>query len=154
MVVRIAGTHMLPVRAVDDEGEVLEILVQRRRDKCAAVKLMRKLLRKQGFAPKTVTTDKLRSYSAEIPPPAWTLTIVQRRSSVRWHRRNRQRPYIRSDRRSVGCDGQTTSLRAAMLLEGLRPGPRQAAAIRYRWQGAASVPDSADQSSSRTISVN
>src|SRR5258708_24220368 len=47
-------------RAVDHEGELLEILVQRRRDKCAAVKLMRKLLRKQGFAPKTVTTDKLR----------------------------------------------------------------------------------------------
>jgi transposase-like protein len=42
--------------------EVLEILVQRRRDKCAAVKLMRKLLRKHGFALKTVTTDKLRSY--------------------------------------------------------------------------------------------
>ena len=64
MVVRIAGKHMYLWRAVDDEGEVLEILVQRRRDNRAAVKLMRKLLRKQGFAPKTVTTDKLRSYSA------------------------------------------------------------------------------------------
>src|SRR5207248_9081889 len=51
-------------RAVDHEGEVLEILVQRRRDRSAAVKLMRKLLRKQGFAPTRVTTDKLRSYSA------------------------------------------------------------------------------------------
>src|SRR3954469_886149 len=64
MVVRIAGKHMYLWRAVDHEGEVLDILIQRRRDKCAAVKLMRKLLRKQGFAPKTVTTDKLRSYSA------------------------------------------------------------------------------------------
>jgi transposase-like protein len=64
MVVRIAGKHMYLWRAVDHEGEVLEILVQRRRDKCAAVKLIRKLLRKQGFAPKTVTTDKLRSYGA------------------------------------------------------------------------------------------
>ena len=51
-------------RAVDHEGEVLEILVQRRRDRSAAVKLMRKLLRKQGFAPTRVRTDKLRSYSA------------------------------------------------------------------------------------------
>src|ERR1700730_16800811 len=51
-------------RAVDHEGEVLEILVQRRRDRSAAVKLMRKLLRKQGFAPTRVTTDKLRSYGA------------------------------------------------------------------------------------------
>jgi transposase-like protein len=64
MVVRIAGKHMYLRRAVDHEGEVLEILVQRRRDRSAAVKLMRKLLRKQGFAPKKVTTDKLRSYGA------------------------------------------------------------------------------------------
>jgi putative transposase len=64
MVVRIAGKHMYLWRAVDHEGEVLEILVQRRRDRSAAVKLMRKLLRKQGFAPTRVTTGKLRSYGA------------------------------------------------------------------------------------------
>ena len=66
MVVRIAGQQMYLWRAVDHEGEVLEILVQRRRDRSAAVKLMRKLLRKQGFAPKRVTTDKLRSYGAAL----------------------------------------------------------------------------------------
>ena len=49
-------------RAVDDE--VLDLLVQRRRDKAAAVKLMRKLLKKQGFAPDVLVTDKLRSYGA------------------------------------------------------------------------------------------
>src|SRR6478672_4840848 len=64
MVVRIAGKHMYLWRAVNHEGEVLEILVQRRRDRSAAVKLMRKLLRKQGFAPTRVTTDKLHSYGA------------------------------------------------------------------------------------------
>src|SRR5438477_2468657 len=64
MIVRIAGKHMYLWRAVDHEGEVLEILVQRRRDRSAAVKLMRKLLRRQGFAPTRVTTDKLRSYGA------------------------------------------------------------------------------------------
>src|SRR5262249_9125912 len=63
MVVRIAGQHYL-WRAVDHEGEVLESLDQRRRDRSAAVKLRRKLLRKRGFAPMRVTTDKLRSYSA------------------------------------------------------------------------------------------
>ena len=67
MVVRIAGKRMYLWRAVDHEGEVLEILVQRRRDRSAAVKLMRKLLRKQGFAPTRVTTDKLRSYGAGMP---------------------------------------------------------------------------------------
>src|SRR5467141_5137571 len=69
MVVRIAGKRMYLWRAVDHEGEVLEILLQRRRDKSAAVKLMRKLLRKQGFAPKRVTTDKLRSYGAAFRHP-------------------------------------------------------------------------------------
>jgi transposase-like protein len=64
MVVRIGGKRMYLWRAVDDEGEVLEILVQRRRDKAAARKLMRKLLKKQGFAPTVIVTDKLRSYAS------------------------------------------------------------------------------------------
>src|SRR5258707_7615314 len=64
MVVRIAGRQMYLWRAVDHEGEVLDMLVQRRRDKCAALRLMRKLLRNQGFVPKLLTTDKLGSYGA------------------------------------------------------------------------------------------
>jgi putative transposase len=64
MVVRIAGKHMYLWRAVDHEGEVLDMLVQRRRDKRAALRLMRKLLRKLGFAPKLLVTDKLGSYGA------------------------------------------------------------------------------------------
>jgi transposase-like protein len=47
---------------VDNEGEVLDFLVQRRRNAKAAGKLMRKLLKKQGFAPTRIVTDKLRSY--------------------------------------------------------------------------------------------
>ena len=53
-------------RAVDAEGEVLETLVQHRRDKRAALKLMRSLLRKQRFAPTAIVTDKLRSYGAAL----------------------------------------------------------------------------------------
>src|SRR5271163_1086967 len=64
MVVRIAGERMHLWRAVDHEGEILDMLVQRRRDKRAALRLMRKLLRKQGFAPSLVVTDKSRSYDA------------------------------------------------------------------------------------------
>src|ERR1700716_1107556 len=45
MVVRIAGKRMYLWRAVDHEGEILDVLLQRRRDRRAAVKLMRKLLR-------------------------------------------------------------------------------------------------------------
>src|SRR6202047_3019326 len=62
MMVRIAGKRMYLWRAVDHEGEILDVLLQGRRDRRAAVKLMRKLLRKQGFAPKRVTTDQLCSW--------------------------------------------------------------------------------------------
>jgi putative transposase len=51
-------------RAIDSEGENLDVLVQLRRDKAAAVKLLRTLLKKQGFAPSVLVTDKLPSYSA------------------------------------------------------------------------------------------
>src|SRR5207245_10377471 len=64
MVVRIAGERMYLWRAVDHEGEVLEMLVQRRRDGRAALRLMRKLLKKQGFGPKLLVTDQLRSSAA------------------------------------------------------------------------------------------
>ncbi len=53
-------------RAVDSEGEVLDILVQSRRNKKAALKLMRKLLKKQGYVPDAFVTDKLPSYSAAL----------------------------------------------------------------------------------------
>ena len=53
-------------RAVNSEGEVLEILVQPRRDKAAALRLLRKLLRRQGFVPKAIVTGKLRSYGAAL----------------------------------------------------------------------------------------
>ena len=73
LVVRIAGKRMYLWRAVDHEGEVLDMLVQRRRDTRAALRLMRKLLKRQGFAPKLLVTDKLRSYAAAFPAPATDL---------------------------------------------------------------------------------
>jgi putative transposase len=63
-VVRIAGKRTYLWRAVDDEGEVLDMLVQRRRDGLAALRLMRKLRKKQGFVPKLLVTDNLRSYAS------------------------------------------------------------------------------------------
>jgi transposase-like protein len=66
MFVSIGGRKMYLRLAVDTEGEVLEMLVQKRRDRRAAPKLMRRLLRKQGFAPTAIVTDKLRSYGAAL----------------------------------------------------------------------------------------
>jgi transposase-like protein len=49
---------------VDDEGEMLDMLVQERRNKAAALKLLRKLLKNQGVRPDAIITDKLASYRA------------------------------------------------------------------------------------------
>jgi putative transposase len=62
MVISIRGEKYWLSRAVDNEGEVLDFLVQRRWDAQAAKKLMMKLLKKHGFAPSRVVTDWLRSY--------------------------------------------------------------------------------------------
>jgi len=51
-------------RAVDQDGEVLDILVQSRRDKKAAKKFFRKLLKRLRYVPGVIITDKLKSYSA------------------------------------------------------------------------------------------
>ena len=66
MVVKIARRRMYLWRAVDDEGEVLDVLVQKRRNKAAALKLLRRLLKNQGVVPETITTDGLASYGAAI----------------------------------------------------------------------------------------
>ena len=66
MFVRIAGKQMYLWRAVDAEGEVLEVLVQASRDKRAAGKLMRKLLKRQGIGPSEWVTDKYPAYGAAL----------------------------------------------------------------------------------------
>src|SRR4051794_33070467 len=60
----IRGTKHWLWRAVDQDGVVLDVLVQKRRDKRAAKRLLRKLLKKQCRPPRVMITDKLASYSA------------------------------------------------------------------------------------------
>ena len=64
MVIAVCGKRYWLWRAVDNEGTVLDFLVQSRRDTKAAKKLMKSLLKKHGFAPTPIVTDKLRSYHA------------------------------------------------------------------------------------------
>ena len=66
VVCSIGGKRMYLWRAVDDEGEVLDVLVQRRRDTEAALKLLRRLLHNQPVEPQTITTDGLASYGAAL----------------------------------------------------------------------------------------
>ena len=64
MFIKIHGRVHYLWRAVDQDGDVLDILVQSRRDKKAAKKFFRKLLKGLQYVPRVIITDKLKSYSA------------------------------------------------------------------------------------------
>ena len=83
---KIAGRMVYLWRAVDAEGEVLDVLVQSKRNKHAALKLMRKLLKKYGFVPDQLITDNLRSYAAA----ARDLGISGRHERGRWKKQPRR----------------------------------------------------------------
>ncbi|MEU5344460.1 IS6 family transposase [Streptomyces sp. NPDC020766] len=62
--IKINGEQKYVCRVVDQDGNVLDILVQNRRGKAAARRFFRGLLTKTGTVPRVVVTDKLRSYGA------------------------------------------------------------------------------------------
>ncbi|GAA2390540.1 IS6 family transposase [Streptomyces glaucosporus] len=70
---RINGERKYLCRAVDQDGTVLDVLAQSRRDTAAAKRFFRTLLTKTGWVPRVIATDKLRSYGAahrEVMPSA------------------------------------------------------------------------------------
>jgi len=64
--IRIDGRLAYLWRAVDDEGTVLDVVVQTRRNRKAALRLIRKLLKNQGVRPERIVTDRLASYGAAL----------------------------------------------------------------------------------------
>src|SRR5882672_6760715 len=126
MVVRIAGKRMYLWRAVDHEGEVLDMLVQRRRDSRAALRLMRKLLKKQGFAPKLLVTDKLRSYASAFRrfrltcPHQQGLTMNNRAENSRQAVRRRER---KMQRFKSARSARQWRRRSPAIARSLRPAP-------------------------------
>jgi len=62
--ITINGVRHYLWRAVDQDGDVIDILVKKRRDKRAAKRFFRKLMKGQGYSPRRMITDKLRSYGA------------------------------------------------------------------------------------------
>ena len=62
--VKIQGRQQYLWRAVDEDGDAIDILVQSRRNRWAAIRFFRKLLKSQGCVPRRLITDKLRSYPA------------------------------------------------------------------------------------------
>ena len=93
--VTIQGRHQYLWRAVDEDGDVLDILVQSHRNRRAAVRFFRKLLKTQGRIPRRLITDHLRSYAAAcrtVMPPVVHVTdqYANNRAEVS-HQPTRQR---------------------------------------------------------------
>ncbi len=115
---KIDGRHVYLWRAVDAEGEVLDVLVQAKRDRQAALKLMRKLLKKHAFVPDQIITDDLRSYGAA----ARDLGIGKRHVRGRWrnnraensHQPTRRRECKMQRFKSVGSAQRFLSTHAAV----------------------------------------
>ena len=80
----IPGKRQYLWRAVDQDGDVIDILVQPRRDRSAAERFFRKLLKGQGAEPLRLVTDKLRSYGA-----AHRATMPSVRHDTRQYANNR-----------------------------------------------------------------
>ena len=98
---KIDGRLVYLWRAVDAEGEVLDVLVQTIRNKRATLKLMRKLLKKYGLVPDKLVTDDLRSYAAA----AGHLGIAKRHERGRWRNNraeNSHQPTRRRERKMQG----------------------------------------------------
>lgn len=110
MVSSIGGERMYIWRAVDDEGEVLDLVVQKRRDTAAALRLLTRLLRNQG-RPETVTTDGLASYRAALN--ALHLGNVHRPGRLRENNRaeNSHLPVRRRERKMQGFKSRNSAQR-------------------------------------------
>jgi putative transposase len=115
---KIDGRMVYLWRAVDAEGEVLDVLVQSKRNTHAALKLMRKLLKKYAFAPERLVTDDLRSYA----PAARDLGIEHLHERGRWrnnraensHQPTRRREWKMQRFKSAGSAQKFLSAHAAV----------------------------------------
>src|SRR4028119_593834 len=94
--VRVNGVQHYLWRAVDHEGEVLEAFVSKTRDTQAALKFLRKLMKRHG-RPEEVVTDKLRSYGAALKE----LGLHDKQVTKRWENNraeNSHQPFRRRER--------------------------------------------------------
>jgi transposase-like protein len=102
MLVSIRGNRMYVWRAVDAEGEVLDCLVQSRRNKRAALRLMRKLIRKYRMVPAKFVTDRLPSYAAARAELPVTVAPCERLAT-------------KQPGRELACPGEATRAKDATL---------------------------------------
>ncbi len=132
---KIQGKRQYLWRAVDQEGEVLDILVQSRRNKQAARRFFRKLLRGLQYVPRVIITDRLGSYVAakmEVLP-----SVEHRRE--RWlnnRAENSHEPTRERERRMRGFKSPGHAQRFlsvfGVIASFFRPGRHLLAAVNYR----------------------
>lgn len=92
--VKINGERHYLWRAVDHEGEVLESFVRKTRDRKAALKFLKKTMRRHG-SPKTLVTDKLRSYGAAMK----VVGNADRQETGRWKNNRAENSHLPFRRR-------------------------------------------------------
>ena len=111
MVCNIGGKRMYLWRAVDNEGEVLDLVMQRRRDTNAALKLLKRLLRNQPVDPVSITTGGHGSYAAALKELAFT--DIHRPGRLRENNRaeNSHLPIRRRERKMQGFKSQASAQR-------------------------------------------
>src|ERR671910_1945133 len=115
MFVRIGGKQMYLWRAVDAEGEVLEVLLQAKRATKAARKLTRKLLKKQGMMPDEWVTDKNPSYGAALRELRLTRAAHTRRKSANNRAESSHVPVRRRERKLQGFKSPRSAQRFLSL---------------------------------------
>jgi putative transposase len=142
-------------RAVDQDGHILDLFVQRRRDKHAAKKFFRKLLRGLVYIPRVIITDKLKSYGAATRE---ILPSVEHRQyrALNTRAENSHQPTRQRERRMQGFKSPGHAQRFLStygpLAQHVRPHRHRFSALAYRqemrhrfdtWQEITTLPTAA-----------
>ena len=121
MAALIRGQQFWLWRAVDSEGEVLDVLIQRRRNTAAALKLMRKRLKKHGYGPNPIVTDKLQSYGAAFKQIGITARhdegLRKNSRAENLHQPSRRREHKMQCFKTIGSAQRFLSAHAATYLQ-------------------------------------
>jgi putative transposase len=118
--IKINGEQKYLWRAVDQDGNVLDILVQSRRDKAAAKRFLRRLMKNTGAVPRVIVTDRLRSYGAAHRK---VMPSVEHRSHKGLNNRaeNSHQPTRQRERAMKGFRGTGAAQRFLSAFSGISP---------------------------------
>jgi putative transposase len=118
--IKVNGEQRYLWRAVDDDGNVLDVLVQNRRDTAAARRFFRRLMKKTHMVPRVVVTDKLRSYGAAH---RMVMPSVEHRSHKGLNNRaeNSHQPTLQRERAMKGFRSTGGAQRFLSAFSGISP---------------------------------